>query len=147
MKGLVRGESVANRCRPTVIPEWTDYNDHFNVAYYARAFDLAFETFLSGAIGGDALTVPVKAKVDYLQEVAGGRALETTTQVLGVSETEVHVLQAMYDATSGDLAAIQERIDRFVGSQPEGYPALTASEQRHAGLSVPEGWGALGNSG
>ena len=29
----------------TVKPEWTDYNNHMNVAYYTLAFDIALDEF------------------------------------------------------------------------------------------------------
>lgn len=150
-EGLVFDESVANRCRPVVIPEWTDYNDHFNVAYYAQAFDMAFDTFLADTAGDDVRTLPVTSKTDYLQEVAGGRELTITTQILSADDSHLHVLQAMYDGPTGPLAAIQERIDRFRdGATPspgrlsgDALDTMNDAAARHASLSIPDGWGAL----
>ena len=50
-----------------VIKEWTDYNEHMNMAYYVLIFDQAWETMLnkfhmggSNAVSYTHLTLPTK---------------------------------------------------------------------------------------
>jgi acyl-CoA thioester hydrolase len=148
-----RGDSVANPCRPTVIKAWTDYNDHFNVAYYTRAFDLAAEAWragLEGGLHGAPTATTRRSRVSYLREVHLGRGLEMTTQVLDATEAWVHLLQAMYVVEDGYLAAIEERLDVFTDADgaPRAIPAGVARSARgiaarHADLPVPDGWGVL----
>lgn len=147
------GPEVANSCRPRVVPEWTDYNDHFNVAYYAQAFDRAAQTFRSGV--GAAADLPFRAsrsRIDYLQEIPGGAVLTLTSQVLSAGPRGLHLLQALYAGDDGYLAAIEERIeqpydpDSGAGLVLNGaaLDAFTGLVSRHAGLPVPSGWGDLG---
>ena len=35
----------------TVQPDWIDYNGHMNVAYYTKAFDIAFDEVLEDYFG------------------------------------------------------------------------------------------------
>lgn len=152
-----RGEPVANRCRPKVLPEWTDYNDHFNVAYYVRAFDLAAEAWRAEVVGplDDPLglvlgATTARSRVSYLREVHLGRALEMTTQILAASDRAVVLLQGMHVVEDGYLAAIEERVDTFVANN--GAPItltgdaarrLRARAAAQADIPIPSGWGTL----
>lgn len=144
-----RGESVANSCRPTVPPEWTDYNDHFNVAYYVRAFDLAAEAWRAD-IGGIPNASTARSRVSYLREVHLGRRLEMTTQILAATERSVVLLQAMYVVEDGYLAAIEERLDNFIAMDgaPVALSGVAAQTLRtraaaQADIPIPPGWGTL----
>ena len=51
---MKRKDLVSNRIEApfvtnikNVLPEWIDYNDHMNVAYYTLAFDEALDDFLN----------------------------------------------------------------------------------------------------
>lgn len=146
------GPEVANPCRPRVVPEWTDYNDHFNVAYYARAFDMAAQAFRSEA--GASTTPPFrtqKSRIDYLQEIPGGTVLALTSQVISAGPDGLHLLQALYAGETRYLAAIEERME--VPYDPDNGAVTTLDEagfrgfadvaERHSGLPIPDGWGGL----
>lgn len=141
----VDGSLVKNPCRLQVLPDWTDYNDHFNVAYYMRAFDEATAVFRTTLLGRAApVFQPLRCRVDYLNEVAGGRALRFTTQVMGASVNHLHLLQTLRDAQSDDLAAIEERVETPAHPLDEAaLSAIRAVAREHATLPVPAGWGDL----
>ena len=74
----------------TVRPEWIDYNDHMNVAYYVLAFDFATDAFLEFLGLNETLrkthnlsTFSAEAHVTYQRELHQGAALSFTTQLIG----------------------------------------------------------------
>ena len=145
-----RDDRLISDARPVIIPDWTDYNGHFNVAYYVQAFDQAVRAFRDAEAGLPPLQL-LRNKVVYLREVHGGRHLTITTQILSVSTHGIHLLQAMYVDADGYLAAIEERVADFV-SDTSGMPvpldetsfrALSDRARLHAGFPVPDGWGSL----
>lgn len=131
----------------TVRPEWLDYNDHMNVAWYNAAFDLAIED-LKAAYGLDAAyrlahgrsTVALEAHITYQREATLGDALRIESRILATDGKRLHLAQAMFrDATllatqetlslSFDLAArrscpfdpaLRARIDALVAAQAAG---------------------------
>ncbi|MEQ8831216.1 MAG: hotdog domain-containing protein [Alphaproteobacteria bacterium] len=146
------GTEVANACRPTVVPDWTDYNDHFNVAYYAQAFDMAARQFRADCgLAMDVRLRTARSRIDYLQEIPGGAVLTMTTQVLSAGAGGLHLLQALYAGETPYLAAIEERVE--VAFDPATGAACSLASvvlervadvaARHAGLPVPDGWGGL----
>ncbi len=147
------GPEVANPCECKVLKEWTDYNGHFNVAYYARAFDLSFGVFLENACGGGAVPAAsgettfthriIRSRVQYLREVHLGRLLQFTTQVLGATNGSVSVLQAMYVPADEYCAAVEERVVDLSNINPGLKNEIFAVAARHAGITVPVGWGGL----
>ncbi|MEQ9457238.1 MAG: acyl-CoA thioesterase [Alphaproteobacteria bacterium] len=147
------GPEVANPCECKVLKEWTDYNGHFNVAYYARAFDLSFGVFLENACGGGAVPAAsgettfthriIRSRVQYLREVHLGRLLQFTTQVLGATNGSVSVLQAMYVPADEYCAAVEERVVDLSKINREWKNGISSAAARHAGIAVLDGWGNL----
>lgn len=146
----------------TVKPEWLDYNDHMNVAYYNAAFDLAIED-LKAAYGLDAAyrlahqrsTVALEAHITYQREAALGDALRIESRILATDGKRLHLAQAMFRAAtllatqetlslSFDLAArrscpfdpaLRTRIEALVRAQAAGPPPAWIG--RRIGLDSP----------
>ncbi len=99
----------------TVKPEWLDFNNHMNVAYYTMTFDLALDA-LHEVIGltheyierERRSTVALEAHITYQQEASLGDELRVDTRVIDSDGKRVHVCQEMY---RGDqLLATQETL-------------------------------------
>ncbi|MEM7465332.1 MAG: thioesterase family protein [Pseudomonadota bacterium] len=86
-----------------VLPEWLDYNDHMNVAYYIAAFDLGIDAF-KATIGIDLdyiqrekkSTVALESHITYQQEAALGEKLRIKTRLLNYDGKRCHIYQEMY---------------------------------------------------
>ncbi|MDF1747331.1 MAG: hypothetical protein P1V34_00490 [Alphaproteobacteria bacterium] len=134
---------LISSANPSVIPDWTDYNDHFNVAYYVQAFDLAAQAFRKDA----GINHPFQIKtnrVSYLREVPGGRTLTLTTQLIGYSEKGLHMVQALYAEPERYLAAVEERLEVPIAGTDEEMSAITRKLMpivaSHAKYALPEDW-------
>ena len=101
--------------RGQVLPEWIDYNDHMNVAYYLLAFDQAVDA-LWEKFGltedyvrtHNSSTIAAESHVTWQSEIVEGDAYVVTSQVLAWDEKRIHQFQRMYHATEGYLAATCE---------------------------------------
>ncbi|MBT8108945.1 MAG: thioesterase family protein [Gammaproteobacteria bacterium] len=101
--------------RGTVLPEWIDYNDHMNVAYYLLAFDHAVDE-LWRVFGlteeyvrtHSTSTVAVESHVTWQREIVEGEPYIITTQILAYDEKRIHQFQRMYHREEGFLAATCE---------------------------------------
>ena len=138
--------------RPTVLPEWVDYNGHMSESCYLLVFgdnsDAFFrlvgidETYRDQ--GGHSLYT-VQTHIHNIREVAEGEALRLTLQLLDFDDKRVHIFHAMYHASSGDLLATGEQMLVHVNisqgratPMPAGLQAhLHAIAQAHARLSAP----------
>jgi acyl-CoA thioester hydrolase len=104
-----------------VRPEWIDFNDHMNVAYYVHAFDLGIdalwtqfgitEAYIAETRGS---TFGVECHVRYLSELNLDDPYIVTAQVLGYDEKRIHQFQRMYHGSTGDLAATAEWMNLHV---------------------------------
>lgn len=136
-------DSLISSAAPSVIAEWTDYNDHFNVAYYVQAFDLAAQAFRKD----HGLTLPFQVKanrVSYLREVPGGRQLLLTTQLVNFSDKGLHTVQALYAEPERYLAAVEERLEIPISGTPDEIAqvasVLKPVLEAHAQFELPEDW-------
>ncbi len=99
----------------TVLPEWLDYNDHMNVAYYIAAFDLGIDA-LKAVYGIDSAyieskkrsTVALEAHITYQNEASVGERLRIETRVFDFDGKRTHLYQEMY--RDDDLLATQETL-------------------------------------
>ncbi len=90
-----------------VIPEWLDYNNHMNVAYYVAAFDIGIDAF-KAVIGIDLAyierqkksTVALESHITYQREASLGDELSIDTRLLDFDGKRCHLYQEMY---RGDL--------------------------------------------
>ncbi|TXH32665.1 MAG: thioesterase [Rhodospirillaceae bacterium] len=100
---------------------WIDNNGHMNVAFYPRAFDLAFdEVYVRLAIGQEMVstantsTFASEMHLTFQGEVFEGDPLRITTQLVGLDAKKFHWFQAMYHGEKGYLAATCEWMILFV---------------------------------
>jgi acyl-CoA thioester hydrolase len=103
--------------RETVLPEWTDYNGHMNMAYYMLAFDHASDRLFDFLdIGADYLKrnnhslFTLEAHITYERELKAGDPLRVTTQLLDRDAKRLHYCHLMYHGEEGCLAATNELI-------------------------------------
>ena len=111
----------ADAFRTTVRPEWTDHNDHLNVAYYALIFDQATDHFFDrfGA-GADyarrtaCSTFAIEAHTRYLNEVRSGEDVLVTSSLLGVDDKRVRYAHRLIRKSDNALAATLEQVSIHV---------------------------------
>ena len=136
----------------SVRPEWLDWNDHMNVAYFLLAFDQATDAlyrFIGVAedyIETRGLTMfALETHVTYRREMRGGDPIRVDSQVLGFDEKKIHFTHHMYHGNAGYLAATNEwmAINVDLGRRrPTAFPEDIAARLRdirdaHAALPVP----------
>lgn len=132
----------------TVLPEWTDYNGHFNVAYYALAFDRAaagFWTSQGACQEMSAQTVVKRAAITYTQEAHLGSVLSfewRVMRILTTSDGTDSVSRIAMFADKSDMPiSVQERRERL----PAGVDAaaLIAECRDSEDPFAPRGWEGL----
>jgi len=104
-----------------VIKEWTDYNNHLNVAFYVHVFDIAADVMLDNFnMGG------VSAKKDkkttfvaemhtiYNQEVKLDEEIETHVTYVDHDKKRIHYKLSMFHKEKKYLAATNEVLSLYV---------------------------------
>jgi acyl-CoA thioester hydrolase len=101
--------------RGRVLPEWIDFNDHMNVAYYLLAFDQGVDAlWLEFGITEEHVremrssTFAVEAHVTYQRELNLDDPFIVTSQILAFDDKRIHQFQRLYHANDGYLAATAE---------------------------------------
>ncbi len=101
--------------KTSVRPEWLDWNDHMNVAYYVLAFDRATdELYRFIGVAEDYIEArgrtmfALECHVTYSRELRGGDPIRVTTQLLGCDAKKIHFTHHMYHRGEGYLAAASE---------------------------------------
>jgi acyl-CoA thioester hydrolase len=138
--------------RQAVLPDWIDVNGHMNVAFYLRAFDLAFDesyeriglTAAHRAQAGGS-TFAAEMHLTYQRELLEGDPLRITSQLIGFDARRMHWLQCMYHGGAGYLAATAEWLILYVDLGARKAAAMPGHLQRrlaaiaaaHAGLGIP----------
>ncbi|WP_227421518.1 thioesterase family protein [Pacificispira spongiicola] len=94
--------------------EWTDYNGHMNVAYYARAFDIASAAFLSSTESPAAPLTLLRSRIDYRREVLEGAELRFDIRILpSAPDSGPHLAIFMMarpeNGAESYLAAVEQR--------------------------------------
>lgn len=103
-------------------PEWLDYNNHMNVAYYVLIFDLAFEELLLSLGLGEKIakttgisTMILESHITYDQEVSLGQDVEIRMQLVDHDHKCMHLYFEMYvKGDRGYLASTLEQISLCV---------------------------------
>ena len=139
-----------------VEPQWIDYNNHLNVAYYSLLFDRAVdECFALLGVGEDyvrarkASLFTAEAHIGYRRELSLGEKVRMTLQLLDFDEKRLHYFMEMRHAQAGWLAATSENLSlhvdmtqRRVAAFPEDVLAtLGLMKAVHSRLAFPEGAG------
>ena len=104
-----------------VIKEYTDYNNHLNVAYYVRIFDIAADVMLGNfKMGGESAKMDKKTTfvaemyTTYKQEVRLGEEVETHLNYLDHDKKRIHYRLSMFHKEKKYLAATNEVLSLYV---------------------------------
>ena len=104
-----------------VIKEYTDYNNHLNVAYYVRIFDIAADVMLDNfKMGGESAkkdkktTFVAEMHTIYNQEVRLGEEVETHATYDDHDKKRIHYKLSMFHKEKKYLAATNEVISLYV---------------------------------
>jgi len=104
-----------------VIKEWTDYNNHLNVAFYIRIFDIAADVMLDNFnMGGESAkkdkktTFVAEMHTVYNQEVRLGEEVETYITYVDHDKKRIHYRLSMYNKEKKYLAATNEVLSLYV---------------------------------
>ena len=104
-----------------VIKEYTDYNNHLNVAYYVRIFDLAADVMLDNfKMGGESAkkdnktTFVAEMYTAYNQEVRLGEEVETHLTYVNHDKKRIHYRLSMFHKEKKYLAATNEVLSLYV---------------------------------
>jgi acyl-CoA thioesterase FadM len=109
------GSLVLPRYRASVLPEWTDRNDHLNNAYYLVSVQSAFIDAMKFWRGEAHLDRPsmgnftMQSLVTHLRELRRGARLLIISRLIGVDEKRTHVLIELYNEDEGYLGAVIEK--------------------------------------
>lgn len=121
-----------------VLPEWIDSNGHLNIAYYLRAFDLAFDrVFERFGFARDmiktqqASTFAAEMHLSFKRELFAGNPLRITTQLVDFDAKRCHFIQAMYHAQEGFLAATVEWLLLYIDMTKRKVALMPEGLQRH----------------
>jgi len=101
--------------------EWTDYNEHLNMAYYVLIFDKAWEVMLEKFKMGEhsakttkMSTMVVETHTTYNNEVKQGNNVEIVLTFLDHDKKRLHFRLEMYEKTSKKLAATIEMLSLYI---------------------------------
>lgn len=118
-------------CPPMrVLPEWIDYNDHLNVAYYTLIFDRSADAAVDILNLGEAYRraenktlVTAEAHVTYVRELKSGSEVRATFRILDADAKSLHIYQELYHA-EGWLSATSESVLLHVDLTASGGPRV-----------------------
>ena len=140
----------------TIKPEWIDFYDHMNVAYYVMVCDEATGAFWDHVHDGKTIKerdgaelVVLESHVNYVKEVRLGDPVKVTTQLLEVDDKRLRLFHTMLHATEGFVAATNEikaiGFDlgqrRIMSFRPAARACLQDIWQEHQSLPQPVGAG------
>ena len=98
-----------------IIKEWTDYNNHMNLAYYILVFDMGAEKILSKFQMGEhsaktlkRSTMVVETNTTYQKEVKEGDEVDICLIYLDHDSKRLHYKLEMYSKTNNILSATTE---------------------------------------
>ena len=104
-----------------IIKEWTDYNNHLNVAYYVRVFDIAADIMLDNfKMGGQSAkkekktTFVAEMYTIYNQEVRLGEEVETHLTYVDHDKKRIQYRLSMFHKEKKYLAATNEVLSLYV---------------------------------
>tara|TARA_Y100000590_G_scaffold469728_1_gene659370 strand:- start:3795 stop:4259 length:465 start_codon:yes stop_codon:yes gene_type:complete len=104
-----------------VIKEWTDYNNHLNVAFYVHIFDIAADVMLDNfKMGGisakknNKTTFVAEMHTIYNQEVRLGEEVETHIAYVDHDKKRIHYKLSMFHKEKKYLAATNEVLSLYV---------------------------------
>ena len=104
-----------------IIKEWTDYNEHMNMAYYILIFDEAWETMLNKfKMGGKNAqiskrsTMVVETHTTYNNEVKENEEVDVYCTYFDHDKKRLHLRCEMYEKKTNKLAATTESLSLYI---------------------------------
>ena len=101
--------------------EWTDYNNHMNVAYYVLVFDEAWEVMLqkfkmgeNSAKTTEMSTMVVETYITYNREVKEGEEVDIFLTYFDHDKKRLHYRLEMIEKSSKKLSATIELLSLYV---------------------------------
>ena len=101
--------------------EWTDYNNHMNVAYYVLVFDEAWEVMLqkfkmgeNSAKTAEMSTMVVETYIAYKNEVKEGEEVNIILNYFNHDKKRLHYRLEMFQKSSKKLSATIELLSLYV---------------------------------
>ena len=101
--------------------EWTDYNNHMNVAYYVLVFDEAWEVMLqkfkmgeNSAKTTEMSTMVVETYITYNNEVKEGEEVDLFLTYFDHDKKRLHYRLEMIEKSSKKLSATIELLSLYV---------------------------------
>ena len=109
---------IANQ---TVKKEWTDYNNHMNMAYYILVFDQVWEVMLekfkmgeNSAKTTNMSTMVVETYTTYNNEVKEGDEVEINLTFFDHDKKRLHFKMEMIEKSSKKLSATLESLSLYI---------------------------------
>ncbi len=140
--------------REPVRPDWIDYNQHLNMAFYMLAFDHATDALFDYIDLGEAhmrrygaSTFTLEGHITYSREVGLGDPMRFETTLLDHDEKRIHYAHQMFHDTEGYLAATNDLITLHVSLETRRAAPMPAAvlerlariQDAHAGLPRAQG--------
>ena len=104
-----------------IIKDWTDYNEHMNMAYYVLIFDEAWETMLNKFNMGGAnakvnkrSTMVVETRTTYNNEVKENEEVDVFCTFFDHDKKRLHLKCEMYEKKTKTLSATMESISLYI---------------------------------
>ena len=101
--------------------EWTDYNNHMNMAYYVLVFDQIWEIIIEKFKMGEQSakttnmsTMVVETHTTYNNEVKEGDEVEINLTFLDHDKKRLHFKMEMIEKSSKKLAATLEMLSLYI---------------------------------
>ena len=101
--------------------EWTDYNNHMNMAYYVLVFDQIWEIILEkfkmgeqSAITTKMSTMVVETHTTYNNEVKEGDEVEINLTFFDHDKKRLHFKMEMIEKSSKKLSATLEMLSLYI---------------------------------
>lgn len=153
------GEKAPVVFSTTVKPEWLDYNNHLNVAYYVLIFDLAGTELLTqlglseeAANATGISWMVLENHIAYIGEVGLDQPVEVSAQILDHDSKRMHLYFELYAEDAGGeryLSSTLEQMAMCVDLNtrrscdfPQGiFDNITQLSSTQTDLPAPEGIG------
>ena len=101
--------------------DWTDYNEHMNMAYYVLIFDLAWEIVLEKFKMGEhsaktnkKSTMVVETHTTYNNEVKQGDEVDIVLTYFDHDKKRLHFKLEMYEKSKQTLSATIEMLSLYI---------------------------------
>ena len=105
----------------TIIKDWTDYNDHMNMAFYVLIFDKAWEVILEKFKMGEhsakttkKSTMVVETQTTYNNEVKQGDEVDIFLTHFDHDKKRLHFKMEMYEKSKKTLSATIEMLSLYI---------------------------------